>query len=162
MASATLQKMAVNNLCTIEDRKVERKPEINFEEVTKTITLTKEQQKIIQEISEHLEQNSFGTFLIHGVTGSGKTQVYIEILRKVIDQGKTGIILIPEIALTPQTVYRFESNFPDMIAVFHSKMSPGERYDAWKACYEGRIKIAVGPRSALFAPLKDPHPVASS
>ena len=93
-------------------------------------------------------------FLLHGVTGSGKTLVYIELLREIVDRrGQTAIVLVPEIALTPQTVDRFRAVFGDRIAVLHSALSDGERYDAWLALKRGEKRIAVGARSAIFAPL---------
>src|SRR4051812_715044 len=92
--------------------------------------------------------------LLHGVTGSGKTLVYLEMLRRVVmDEGRTAIVLVPEIALTPQTVDRFRAVFGDRIAVLHSALSDGERYDAWLALKRGEKRIAVGARSAIFAPL---------
>lgn len=96
------------------------------------------------------------TFVLHGVTGSGKTLVYIELLRRIVDErGQTAIVLVPEISLTPQTVDRFRSVFGDRVAVLHSALSDGERYDAWLALQRGDKRIAVGARSAIFAPLQN-------
>jgi primosomal protein N' (replication factor Y) (superfamily II helicase) len=97
-----------------------------------------------------------GTFLLRGVTGSGKTRVYIELLEEVVGrQGRGAIVLVPEIALTPQTVDRFRSRFGDDVAVLHSALSEGERYDAWRMLRSGARRIAVGARSAVFAPVRD-------
>ena len=95
------------------------------------------------------------TALLHGVTGSGKTRVYVEILRRVVDGGGGGIVLVPEISLTPQTVQRFRQAFGDSVSVLHSGLSDGERFDAWRSLREGRRRVAIGARSAVFAPVRD-------
>ena len=119
------------------------------------IDLNEYQRRAIFHIEEALGKNSFKPFLIHGVTGSGKTQIYIEAIRQVVEKGKTAIVLVPEISLTPQMVRRFMANFPNQVAVLHSRMSPGERYDSWRGLRQGDLPIAIGPRSAIFAPLKN-------
>ncbi len=93
------------------------------------------------------------TFLLHGVTGSGKTEIYLRALGEILAQGKQGIVLVPEISLTPQTLRRFGARFPNRIAVFHSQLSLGERYDTWRRCRDGKVDVLIGSRSALFAPL---------
>jgi len=153
MAYGTLHKMVARGLVGMESRLVERRPEMNYEEEEKNIILTAEQRHVVDTVTAGLNEQAYRSYLLHGITGSGKTVVYIEILKKVLESGRNGIILIPEIALTPQTVSRFEKAFDRPIAIFHSKMSAGERYDAWQACYKGQVAIAIGPRSALFAPL---------
>jgi primosomal protein N' (replication factor Y) (superfamily II helicase) len=94
-----------------------------------------------------------GTFLLHGVTGSGKTEIYLRALEVVLAQNKQGIVLVPEISLTPQTIRRFGARFPNRIAVVHSKLSQGERFDTWRRCRDGLVDIVIGARSSLFAPL---------
>ena len=116
-------------------------------------TLHAAQVDALSKINEAILAQRFETFLLHGVTGSGKTEVYIAALKEAQKQGKTGIVLVPEISLTPQTVTRFRAHFGDIIAVLHSRMSPGERYDAWRALRAGRFPIVIGPRSAILAPL---------
>lgn len=155
MASATLQKLTDYGICTIVDKKVERKPENVFREADKVFELTEEQKEVLKHLHREVQKETFSVFLLHGVTGSGKTQVYIETLKEVLARGKNGIVLIPEIALTPQTAARFTEVSQGKTAVFHSKMSAGERLDAWNACYEGRVRVVIGPRSALFAPLQN-------
>lgn len=119
------------------------------------ITLTREQRNTINQIGEEIGKNVFQVFLLYGVTGSGKTQVYIEAIKATLDQGKTAIILIPEISLTPQAVERYRNVFGNNVAVLHSRMSLGERYDSWRKMREGKFKIGLGPRSAVFAPLEN-------
>ncbi len=112
------------------------------------------QQDALTAVTDAVDDDRYGTFLLHGITGSGKTEVYIRALKAVREKGRTGIILVPEIALTPQTVQRFRSHFGDRIAVLHSQMSRGERYDAWRRLRTGDAPIAIGPRSAVLAPLE--------
>jgi len=119
------------------------------------IVLNPHQATALNRIRQQIDSGDFGAFLLHGVTGSGKTQVYIEAIHHTLAKGKTAIVLVPEIALTPQMVSRFRSHFGDKVAVFHSRMSPGERYDSWRRTWEGLHRIVIGPRSAIFAPLKN-------
>ncbi|MEX1054623.1 MAG: primosomal protein N', partial [Rhodothermales bacterium] len=113
------------------------------------------QETALARIGMAIDEARFHTFLLHGVTGSGKTEVYINALKQTLDRGKTGIVLVPEIALTPQTVRRFRAHFGDRIAVFHSRMSQGERFDAWRALREGSHDVVIGPRSAILLPLSN-------
>lgn len=112
------------------------------------------QREALARIAAGLDAHTYAGYLLHGVTGSGKTEVYIEALKHTLAQGRTGIVLVPEIGLTPQTVRRFRAHFGDQIAVLHSRMSLGERYDAWRDLRAGRYPVVIGPRSALFAPLE--------
>ena len=110
----------------------------------------------LQELTAAARARTTTPFLLYGVTGSGKTLVYIELLREVVQRQKRGaIVLVPEIALTPQTVSRFRAEFGDVVAVLHSALSDGERYDAWRALREGQRRVAIGARSAIFAPVRD-------
>ncbi|MCB0029252.1 MAG: DEAD/DEAH box helicase, partial [Anaerolineales bacterium] len=93
--------------------------------------------------------------LLHGVTGSGKTEIYMRAIQHALDEGRQAMVLVPEIALTPQTVRRFAARFPGRVAVLHSRLTDGERYDTWRRARDGQIDIMVGPRSALFSPLPD-------
>jgi len=113
------------------------------------------QQDALDAITDAVDVHRYGTFLLHGITGSGKTEVYIRALKAVRARGRAGIILVPEIALTPQTVQRFRAHFEGDIAVLHSQMSRGERYDAWRRLRTGDATIAIGPRSAVLAPVED-------
>jgi primosomal protein N' (replication factor Y) len=110
---------------------------------------------VVKELVEAAEAGDSTPFLLHGITGSGKTRVYIELLKAVRARGRGGIVLVPEISLTPQTVKRFRAHFGDEVAVLHSGLSDGERYDAWRQLRSGEKRIAVGARSALFAPVRD-------
>lgn len=113
-----------------------------------------EQQSALGAVCNALDERK-GTLLLHGVTGSGKTEVYLQAISKVIDEGGTAIVLVPEIALTPQTVERFRSRFGNRVAVLHSHLSAGERYDEWRRIRLGTVSVVVGARSAVFAPLSN-------
>ena len=129
---------------------------MNFDEPRKTISaLNRHQQSALDALAEAAGKGGFQTFLLHGVTGSGKTLVYIELLRQVLDAGRTAIVLVPEIALTPQTASRFRHHFGDRIQIMHSAMSSQEKYDAWQRLRQGKASIALGARSTIFAPLEN-------
>lgn len=117
-----------------------------------TFKLTVEQQEAKNKI---LFQTQSSVFLLHGVTGSGKTVVYMEIVEEMLNRGKDSIFLVPEISLTPQMVYHFKSRFGDEVAVLHSRLSEGEKYDEYRKIVEGKVHIVVGARSAVFAPFKN-------
>jgi primosomal protein N' (replication factor Y) (superfamily II helicase) len=116
---------------------------------------TAAQSQLLEQLRAAVEKNEYKTFLLHGVTGSGKTLVYIELLKTVLASGKTAIVLVPEIALTPQTAARFREHFHDDITIMHSGMNNQEKYDAWHALRYGKTKIALGARSTVFAPLEN-------
>jgi len=116
---------------------------------------TSHQREALAAMVAALDEEKPPPFLLEGVTGSGKTLVYIELLREVLARGRTAVVLVPEISLTPQTVTRFRAHFGDDVAVLHSGLSDGERYDAWRRLKAGECRIAVGARSALFAPLRN-------
>jgi primosomal protein N' (replication factor Y) len=114
-----------------------------------------EQQTSLDIIIQSMDKKKPGTVLLHGVTGSGKTEVYLQALQHALDKGQGAIVLVPEIALTPQTVDRFRSRFGDCVAVLHSSLSEGERHDEWHRMRNGEAQIAIGARSALFSPIEN-------
>ncbi len=125
-------------------------------EQTKSKTLTPEQSSALEAIRPYIRNREHKVCLVHGVTSSGKTEIYLQVIEACIAAGRTAIMLVPEISLTPQTVERFIGRFgPDQIAVLHSKLSMGERYDEWMRIKNGEVKIVIGARSAVFAPLSD-------
>lgn len=115
--------------------------------------LTPDQIQVWETIHADLEAPGGRPFLLQGVTGSGKTEIYLRAVQKVLERGKGAIVLVPEIALTPQTIRRFGARFATTLAVVHSHLSPGERYDQWRRMRAGELRLAVGSRSALFSPL---------
>ena len=164
-ASSVAQSLKKKGLISIERIRVQRDPLAyrTFERTTPP-QLTPAQEKVWARIQASLQglasgkkgQNNLSrVFLLHGVTGSGKTEIYLRALEQAISLGKKAIVLVPEIALTPQTVSRFASRFPGKVAVLHSKLSPGEQFDEWQRIREGEFDVVIGSRSAIFAPQPD-------
>jgi primosomal protein N' (replication factor Y) len=149
LSSAVLDGLVEQGLARIERIPETRDPFANLSSPPPP-TLTDDQRRVVQGILDTPEP-----VLIHGVTGSGKTLVYLDVLRSVVASGKGAILLVPEIALTPQTVARVRGVFGDKVAVLHSGLSDGERVDAWRALRRGERVVAVGPRSAVFAPVQN-------
>jgi primosomal protein N' (replication factor Y) len=157
-----LQELAERELILLRETEIWRDPlaKIDREELkNREFVLTDEQQHAWQQIESGFRQCAEGKvvkpFLLDGVTGSGKTEIYLRAAQEAIRRGKQAIILVPEISLTPQIVRRFIARFPGQVGLLHSKLSDGERYDTWRRARNGMLKIIIGPRSALFAPLPD-------
>lgn len=154
---AIVKTLEKNGYVEIVEKKVERNPLAN-KDITKTenLKLTEEQQNAFNAVSEAMKSNNYEQFLLYGVTGSGKTEVYLQLIGQALAQNKTAIVLVPEISLTPQMIDGFIARFnKDEIAVLHSKLSIGERYDEWNKIKEGKAKIIIGARSAIFAPTEN-------
>ena len=149
----TLEK---NEYIEIVQKNIQRNPFAN-KEVERDVPkiLNEEQKRCFESIKFCIDNNEFSKNLIYGVTGSGKTEIYLQLIDEVIKKEKTAIVLVPEISLTPQMVDRFLARFGDNIAVLHSKLSIGERYDEWQKIVKGECKIVIGARSAIFAPVKN-------
>ena len=151
-----LQELEERGLIRLFENEIFRDPleRIEVQETSNELSLTLEQSKAFQEIKLALSSLvSRNSFLLYGVTGSGKTEIYIRAAEEVIKNGKQALILVPEIALTPQAVRRFVSRFPGQVGLVHSKLSEGERYDTWRRARNGKLNVIIGARSALFAPL---------
>lgn len=152
VSDATLKQAVAKQWLIAHDVEKLRRPKTDVE-VAKVHTLNDEQQRALAAISDHFGQ--FQPFLLKGITGSGKTEVYLQAAQQVIAAGRSVLFLVPEIALTPQMVNRVTARFGDQVAVLHSGLSDGERYDEWRRIERGDAKIVVGARSAVFAPLAD-------
>ncbi|AMG60904.1 primosomal protein N' [Staphylococcus lugdunensis] len=138
------------------DAEIDRDPFADrvFEQEVKQ-KLTIEQQHAFDTVKTTLDGDEARTFLLHGVTGSGKTEIYLQTIEAVLNKGKQAMMLVPEIALTPQMVLRFKRRFGDDVAVLHSGLSTGEKYDEWQKIRDGRARVSVGARSSIFAPFKE-------
>ncbi len=155
VSSATLASLARKGAVAIKEITVSRSPMEQMAGVDTALPrLTTEQEKALQAVKSGLSGGGPQKILLHGVTGSGKTEVYLQSISEVLAAGKESIVMVPEIALTPQMIERFNRRFPGKVAVLHSRLSAGERYDEWKRAASGEAPVVVGARSAVFAPLK--------
>src|SRR5881397_1630829 len=156
----TLRALVKRGLAELREEAVVRDPHGDEQFIaTSNLVLNEEQTCALNEITQALDASENARpILLHGVTGSGKTEIYLQAIRATLDRGRTAIVLVPEISLTPQTVERFKSRFadvPDAVAVLHSHLSEGERHDEWHKIHAGRARIVIGARSAVFAPMKN-------
>ena len=157
--NSTLRALVRRGFAELREQAIERDPHAGEQFVADTEhALNEEQFAALRLVHDALESpEGHPPVLLHGVTGSGKTEIYLQAIRSTLARGKTAIVLVPEISLTPQTVERFKNRFaaePDMVAVLHSHLSEGERHDEWHKLHSGRAKIVIGARSAIFAPLE--------
>lgn len=150
-SSATVKTLVDKGYLKQSEKQIERDP---FQE--KEIQKTNELRLNIEQQDAYYRINEPGEYLLHGITGSGKTEIYLQLIKRELEKGKTAIVLVPEISLTPQTIDRFTSRFgKEKIAVLHSKLSNGERFDQWNKIKEGKAQIVIGARSAIFAPIEN-------
>jgi len=155
-SKATADALVKKGLARFQEVEVRREP-ISYKDIVPSppLTLTSAQKSAFEAIKSGLAGGKAQTFLLHGVTGSGKTEVYLQALAEAVKLGKKGIVLVPEIALTPQTIERFAARFPHRVAVLHSKLSLGEQFDEWQRIRKGDFDVVIGSRSAIFAPQPD-------
>ena len=153
-STSTINRLEKLGYLTLRERPVFRCREIQPAKLAGPLILNREQQACLKGLKEQMQQAAPGVALLHGVTGSGKTSVYISLIRLCLDQGKSAILMVPEIALTPQLLGLMAAYFGEQVAVLHSSLSAGERYDQWKRVRSGAAKVVVGTRSAVFAPCK--------
>jgi len=156
----TLRALAKRGLIELREEAIERDPHADEQFIASAnLELNPEQVAALKKVTDALATpDRAKPILLHGVTGSGKTEIYLQAIRNALDRGRSAIVLVPEISLTPQTVEHFKSRFAEMhevVAVLHSHLSQGERHDEWHKIHSGRARIVIGARSAVFAPLKD-------
>lgn len=151
--SSVVKTLIEKGIGTEERREVYREPATpQLKDTAKPTVLTNEQQDALDHIVQSLHEAASEIFLLHGITGSGKTEVYLRAIQEVLAQGKEAIVLVPEISLTPQMTARFKERFGPLVAVMHSGLSAGEKYDEWRKVKRQEVKVVVGARSAVFAP----------
>ncbi|HAS05015.1 MAG TPA: primosomal protein N', partial [Dehalococcoidia bacterium] len=149
----TMKTLTNKGLVSVKEFDVKRQP-FSYDDIKQSshLKLTTQQEAAFNEIQRSLVDNKGDTFLLHGATGSGKTEVYLQALSEAVKLGKRAIVLVPEISLTPQTIDRFASRFPYRVAIIHSKLSLGEQFDQWHQIQNGEYDVVIGARSAIFAP----------
>ena len=157
ISRATVNSLIKKDILKIKNEKINRNPLINKKiNNSNKLNLNDEQKKAFDKVCNAIEKNKFEEFLLYGITGSGKTEIYLQLIEKILKENKSAIILVPEISLTPQMIDRFIGRFgEEKIAVLHSKLSIGERHDEWERIKRNDAKITIGARSAIFAPSKD-------
>ncbi len=155
MTAAVIRTMEELGILTVEEKRAYRNPLGEMKQEKKQIKLSQEQNQAVEKIWTDYTQGKRQTYLLRGVTGSGKTAVYIELIDRVAASGRQAIVLIPEIALTYQTVVRFYQRFGERVSILNSKMSQGERYDQFERAKNGELDVMIGPRSALFTPFSN-------
>ena len=151
----TLKSLEKSGILTLEKQEVFRRPNVADVPPALPPVLNREQQAAFEGLGVLLEENCPNAALLYGVTGSGKTSVYIRLIQKALDMGKSALVLVPEIVLTPQLLRIFTAQFGKQIAVLHSSLRSGERYDEWKRARNGDARVVIGTRSAVFAPIQD-------
>ena len=152
---SVIQTLARQGLVTVEPREVYRRPVTAAGGEAEPISLTPEQEGVFRGLREMMLSGKAGAALLYGVTGSGKTSVYINLCKEAVANGKSALVMVPEIALTPQLMDLFSSHFGEDVAVLHSSLTAGERCDEWKRIRQGRAHVVIGTRSAVFAPLEN-------
>lgn len=154
VTSAVLNRAEEEQWCEVREVEVYRDPFAHKDiAISEKLELTPDQQAAYDQIAQSIQARQQDVFLLQGVTGSGKTEVYLQTIAQVLERGEGAIMLVPEIALTPQMAYRFKSRFQEAVAVLHSGLSDGEKYDEWRKIKRGEAKVVVGARSSIFAPI---------
>jgi primosomal protein N' (replication factor Y) len=154
-SKSSIDSLQKKGFVSVFEKEIDRHFKDVYVEDHQNLTLTEKQKSVVDEVASFIIDQNFQTFLLHGITGSGKTQVYIDLAKLALAKNKTVLMLVPEISLTPQITSRFFNNFGDTVTVVHSRMSAGERFDSWRRVLKGKSKIVIGARSALFAPLNN-------
>src|SRR5262249_15572915 len=155
-SSSVVRTLERRGIVQVFSREVRRDPLAHLDTTNETgVSLTSDQAAALDQILERLSTGTYSTFLLHGVTGSGKTEIYIKSIRAALNLGKSALMLVPEISLTPIFSRRLRAEFSDTLAMIHSSLSEGERIDEWKRVKSGHARVVIGTRSAVFAPLEN-------